>query len=328
MRQVKLFVAVVVLVAWCSAAAFAAPPAPQQTLRAAAQVLEETRALQVRAIPDSLLKDAQAVAVVPSVVKIGVIVGGRHGRGIVVTRDQDGAWTAPTFVELTGGSVGWQLGVQSTDVVLVFKNKQGIENLLSGGKFTLGADAAVAAGPVGRQAAAATDAQLKAEVYSYSRSRGLFAGVALDGSVLSVDQAATAAFQQGGEAATEDVARLMAALEQQPTPAAGDGKVATVSTTRIGATQKSLQETYNRLQRRLPAEWREYLALAPELFAEQGTLSVAEDALKRYDRVAADAKYEALTTTAEFQETHALLGGYVAELYESGTVALPPPPRD
>ncbi len=309
--------------------AIAADPVPQQTLQAAAQVLEDTRALRVQAIPDALMADAQAVAVVPSVVKIGLIVGARHGRGIVVVRDKVGAWTSPTFIELSGGSVGWQLGVQRTDVVLVFKNKQGIENLLSGNKFTLGADAAVAAGPVGRQASAATDEQLRAEVYSYSRSRGLFAGVALEGSMLSLDSAATAAFEQAGEESAADVGRLLAALDNTPTAATAEAALGSGQTKSLLATQTKLRKSFGQLNNRLPSEWRTYLAVAPEVFAEQGqAFGAVEETLKRYDRVAAEPKYEALTSTEDFQRTHTLLGRYLTELHEANAVALPPPPTD
>jgi lipid-binding SYLF domain-containing protein len=133
-----------------------------------------------------LLADAEAIAVIPNVIKAGLVVGGRHGKGLLAVRQRDGVWSNPSYVSLSGGSVGFQAGVQATDVVLVFRTRRGVDNVVNG-KFTLGADAAVAAGPVGRTASAATDAQLRAEIYSYSRSRGLFAGVALDGAVLSID---------------------------------------------------------------------------------------------------------------------------------------------
>jgi SH3 domain-containing YSC84-like protein 1 len=312
------------LVAGMVHAALAAPT-PQQTLQAATQVLAETRSLRVQSIPDSLMANAQAVAVIPGVVKVGVIVGGRHGRGIVVVRDKDGAWTAPTFIELTGGSLGWQIGVQSSDVVLVFKNRQGVENLLTGSKFTLGADAAVAAGPVGRQASAATDEQLKAEVYSYSRSRGLFAGVALDGSVLSVDAAATASFQQAGDQATADVARLIAALDKPPAVEKSEVAFSSGPTTALRETQEQLRAAHDKLQGRLPVEWRDYLAIP--MAAENGPpVDVVEKVLKRYDKVAADARYEALISTPDFQSTHTLLGRLLTEVHEANAVALPPPP--
>jgi len=149
------------------------------------EVIETMRRIPEERIPPALLKNAQGIAVVPNVIKVGLVVGGRYGKGVLSVRRDDGRWSDPVFISIAGGSVGWQIGAQSTDVVLVFKSRKSIEGLTKR-KFTLGADAAVAAGPVGRQASAATDAQLKAEIYSYSRSRGLFAGVSLDGAVVEV----------------------------------------------------------------------------------------------------------------------------------------------
>jgi len=164
----------------------------EERARNAVTVLDEIMRSPDSAIPKRMLEEAYAVAVIPSVVKAGLVLGGRHGRGLVAVRSPDGTWSNPSFVKLSGGSIGFQAGVQSTDVVLVFRSARGVDSIVHG-KFTLGADAAVAAGPVGRTAEASTDGQLKAEIYSYSRSRGLFAGVALDGAVLSIDHAANAA---------------------------------------------------------------------------------------------------------------------------------------
>jgi len=169
----------------------------EATIQASSDVLTQFLALRVKEIPESLLSEAQAVAIIPNLIKVGFVVGGQHGKGIVVVKDpKTGGWTAPSFISLTGGSIGWQIGAQSSDIVLVFKTQRSVEGLLEG-KFTLGADAAVAAGPVGRQAKAATDAQLKAEIYSYARARGLFAGVAIDGSVLAIEHASNAAYYGG-----------------------------------------------------------------------------------------------------------------------------------
>jgi lipid-binding SYLF domain-containing protein len=159
----------------------------------ATQVLEEIRAQRDSAIPDRLLDRAYGIVVVPNVTKLAFIGGGRWGKGAMVVRDKDGRFTSPVFVTLAGASIGWQWGGTSTDIVLVFTTKAGIEGI-TGGKLTLGADAAVAAGPVGRAASAATDQSFAAEVYSYSRSRGLFAGVALDGTSISVDRKANGNF--------------------------------------------------------------------------------------------------------------------------------------
>lgn len=152
----------------------------------ASRVLAEIMSVPDKRVPNHLVEKAEAIAVIPDVVKAGLVLGGRHGRGLISVRSADGTWSNPSFLSITGGSIGFQAGVQSTDVVLVFRSRRGVEQIVNG-KFTLGADAAVAAGPVGRNAQASTDAQMKAEIYSYSRSRGLFAGVALDGSVLSID---------------------------------------------------------------------------------------------------------------------------------------------
>lgn len=152
----------------------------------ATRVLSEVMQAPDRRIPGRLLGEAEAIAVIPNVIKAGLIFGGRHGRGLISVRSPDGTWSNPSFITLNGGSVGFQAGVQSTDVVLLFRSRRGVDSIVNG-KFTLGADAAAAAGPVGRNAQAATDAELKAEIFSYSRSRGLFAGVSLDGSVLSID---------------------------------------------------------------------------------------------------------------------------------------------
>lgn len=159
----------------------------------ATDVLDQFMRIPEQAIPANLLARAYAVAVIPDVVKLGFGLGARHGRGIVVVRQDDGSWSAPAFVALTGGSIGWQIGAQSTDVILVFKTRKGVDGIANG-KLTLGADASVAAGPVGRQASAATDLEFEAEVVSYSRNRGLFAGVALEGSGVTMDQKANAAF--------------------------------------------------------------------------------------------------------------------------------------
>ena len=154
--------------------------------REALRVLDEIMQAPDRRLPGNLLKEAYAVAVIPDVLKAGFVIGGRHGQGLIAVKSADGTWSNPSFVSMGGGSVGFQAGVQSTDVVLVFRSQRGVESIVHG-KFTLGADAAVAAGPVGRDAQASTDAQLKAEIYSYSRARGLFAGVALDGSAITID---------------------------------------------------------------------------------------------------------------------------------------------
>jgi len=161
------------------------------------RVLKEIMMAPDKSIPKDLLQNAHAIAVIPDVIKAGFVVGGRHGDGLISVKTRDGTWSNPSFVSLTGGSVGFQAGVSSTDIVLVFRTQRGVDSIVNG-KFTLGADASAAAGPVGRSATASTDAQLKAEIYSYSRSRGLFAGAALDGSAITIDNDANQAVYGSG----------------------------------------------------------------------------------------------------------------------------------
>ena len=176
----------------------------QGRLLTASQILEELRTTRDQAIPDRLLERAYGIAVIPDLTKVAFFAGGRRGHGVLVVRDKQGRFTNPVFITMTGGSFGWQWGVQSTDIVLVFTTPKGVEGI-NGGKVTLGADASVAAGPVGRQAEAATDAAFKAEVYSYSRSRGVFAGLALDGTAITIDDPANAAFYRKPGIASGDI---------------------------------------------------------------------------------------------------------------------------
>ena len=173
-----------------SGPAFAGQPEDDRA-RNAVRVLAEIQKIPEQSIPDNLLDEARSVIVIPDTIKAGLVIGGRHGKGVMSVKTADGSWSSPVFVSLTGASIGFQVGVQSSDVVLVIRNDRSLDNIVNG-KFTLGADAAVAAGPVGRNAAAATDGQLKAEIWSWSRARGLFAGIALDGAVLQIDDGANA----------------------------------------------------------------------------------------------------------------------------------------
>jgi SH3 domain-containing YSC84-like protein 1 len=152
-------------------------------LDSAAAVLEEVMASPDRGIPQSILAGAYCVVVVPHYKKGAFVIGAQYGQGAATCRTPHG-WSAPVFVRLEGGSFGWQIGGQSTDLILVAMNEHGLQHMLAS-KFKLGADAAASAGPVGRNAQASTDASLHAEFLTYSRSRGLFAGLDLDGTVLS-----------------------------------------------------------------------------------------------------------------------------------------------
>lgn len=192
-RLTSIFAAI--FLSLCASATLAASELDYR-LDTATQVLNDLQRIPENAIPPALLNRAYAVAVIPSVTKGGFIVGGSYGRGIIVARRAEGTWSNPAFVRLIEGSVGFQAGLQSTDLILVFKSQRALDGL-SRGKITLGADASIAAGPVGRQATAATDLQMQSEIYSYARSRGFFAGVSLQGGSLAMDRKANGAYYQG-----------------------------------------------------------------------------------------------------------------------------------
>src|SRR5581483_9092942 len=155
-------------------------------IEASAKVLNEIMATPDKAIPDKVMSGAKCIAVIPSMVKIAVGFGGSHGKGVATCRTEHG-WSAPAPITITGGSWGLQLGGQAVDLVMVVMNQSGMDHLLSS-KFKLGADASAAAGPVGRDAGADTDIKMRSEVLTYSRARGLFAGVDLNGASLTQDK--------------------------------------------------------------------------------------------------------------------------------------------
>jgi lipid-binding SYLF domain-containing protein len=156
-------------------------------LDASTNVLNEIMATPDKAIPDKVMSDAKCVAVIPSMVKIAVGFGGSHGKGVATCRTEGGLWSAPAPITITGGSWGLQLGGQAVDLVMIVTNENGMQHLLSS-HFKLGADASAAAGPVGRDAGADTDLKMRAEVLAYSRARGIFAGIDLNGSVITQDK--------------------------------------------------------------------------------------------------------------------------------------------
>jgi lipid-binding SYLF domain-containing protein len=177
-----------------SLTALAADSREEARMITANQVLVEMQQMPDQGAPEFLLKRAHAIAIVPSVIKLGLGFGGRGGKGVLLVRDQtSGRWSNPSFITLAGGSFGLQAGVQSTDIILVFTTRKSVEGITDG-KMTLGGDASVAAGPVGRQASGATDIGFNAEIYAYSRAKGLFAGIALDGTVITIDSKANARY--------------------------------------------------------------------------------------------------------------------------------------
>ena len=176
-----------------SGSAFAAEETKaSERVQAAATVLDEIMGTADKAIPEEILKSSECVAVVPSLLKGGFVVGARYGRGLASCRTEKG-WSAPAFFTVSGGSFGFQIGGQAVDLIMLVMNKNGVKNLLES-KFQLGAGASAAAGPVGRHAEGTTDWKMRAEVLTYSRARGLFAGVELNGAVIKQDKDSTREF--------------------------------------------------------------------------------------------------------------------------------------
>ncbi|HZR65374.1 MAG TPA: lipid-binding SYLF domain-containing protein [Terriglobales bacterium] len=191
MKKLSLIVLVFGLIASCFAADEDDNPAADR-VKAASIVLEEIQAAPDTGIPDEVMGSAECVAVVPSMLKAGFVVGAQYGRGVASCRTAKG-WSDPAFFSITGGSFGFQIGGQAVDLVMLIMNHKGMENLLNS-KFKIGADATAAAGPVGRHAAADTDWKMRAQVLSYSRARGVFAGLELNGAVVKQDRESTRIF--------------------------------------------------------------------------------------------------------------------------------------
>lgn len=311
----------------------------QSTVDSASVVLREAMSRPLNRVPAALLADCHGVAIVPNVIKGSFIVGARRGKGLLFVRDADGTWHAPVFITLTGGNIGWQVGVQSSDIVLVFKTARSVQGILNG-KLTIGGDASAAAGPVGRQGAVATDGQLKAEIYTYSRSRGLFAGVSIDGSVIRVDQLATGTYYQSPDPSFPSV---VPASVMQLTRAVADyaGHAAAVSppdaeprfVKQVRADQPSmirdqLLQIAPGLFSLLDPQWTSYLAL-PLASGQSGepTLIAVQRTLEKYDRVAANPQYAELSARPEFRSVHGLLKHYEQTLSpHQPNLNLPPPP--
>lgn len=168
-----------------------AQPDQENKLLDAASVLDSFTLDDNSSIPGDLLRRARGIAVIPDLIRGGFFVGGRRGKGVLVVRDQNGNWSNPAFITLTGGSIGWQFGAESADIVLIFANDRSVRNIAAG-RFTIGGDASAVAGPVGRHNTAAVTFQ--SEIYAYVDSRGLFAGATLEGTRLGLDSRANIAF--------------------------------------------------------------------------------------------------------------------------------------
>jgi lipid-binding SYLF domain-containing protein len=174
----------------------------EQAIRALTEITQLSKPEEK--LPASLLSKCEGIAIFPGVIKAAYGIGGQYGRGLVVLKSGANGWTSPVFVSLIGGSVGWQIGVEKADIILVFRTRKGIDNIVAG-KLTLGAGASISAGPLGRSAEAATDLSLEAEILSYSKSKGLFAGISLKGATIQVDRDANSAFYGRGDVTPQEI---------------------------------------------------------------------------------------------------------------------------
>jgi lipid-binding SYLF domain-containing protein len=311
----------------------------EQTIKAAATVLNETMGTPLNRIPQAMLSNSHGVAIFPNVIKGGFIIGARRGRGVLFIRGENGVWDAPVFITMTGGNIGWQVGVQSSDIILVFKTPKSVQGVLSG-KLAIGADAAAAAGPIGRQGSVATDGKLQAEIYTYSRSRGLFAGVAIDGSVLSVDQVATSNYYRPAipgqptslPLSAQHLTQLIAAYVGSPIPVHGL-PVSNVSQqhelNESDLFRSQLQQVAPKLFQILDEPWRDYLSLPNDIFTGQQhpTSEALQAALVHYRVVDESPQWQSLANRPEFQSVFGLLGQYYQAISAvEVSLQLPPPP--
>ncbi len=192
-RKITIFALIALLVAGAAQAAFA-ETAHMRRIRLSTDLINKMATEQDADALADVIKSGKGVAIFPAVTKAGLGIGGQTGEGVVFLRQSNGRWTGPAFMGISGASIGFQIGVQSVGLVLVITNEQGLRAFTGGNSFKLGADVAIAAGPVGRDTSAATDGRAKASIYSYSMSKGLFAGISIDGSVINQNRDANKAY--------------------------------------------------------------------------------------------------------------------------------------
>jgi lipid-binding SYLF domain-containing protein len=324
---------------------------PEQVVVNATNVLAQTATMQ-SGIPQNLLAEAQGIVIIPNMIRGAFVIGLQHGRGVLLVRGPNGTWQPPQFVQMTGGSLGYQIGVQSTDLILVFRTQQSVANLMRG-TLKIGVDASAAAGPVGRQASAATDLPMQAEILSYSRARGAFLGVSIDGSSISLDPSSQALYYQPPGVMPPSAMQLIQMVTSmsggaspaivppvQPTVATGPpiapaGPPATAPVPaapqapgNLESARQQLDAVSRQLAANLDDQWSKFLALPPEVYMpnQSPNLQSIEQAISRYEAVAADPRYTALTSRPEFQDT--LKGLWRLGELQQGTqqLRLPPPP--
>ncbi len=313
-----------------------ANPSDQVVLNATS-VLAQTMTMQ-SGIPQNLLAGAQGIVIVPNMLRGAFIFGAQYGRGILLVRNPQGGWQAPRMVTMGGGSFGYQIGVQATDLVLVFRTPQSVANLLAG-TLKIGVDASAAAGPIGRQTSAATDLQMGAEILSYSRARGLFAGVSIDGSVISLDPAADALYYQPPGTIPASAMQLLqvvnaysAAPQMVPAPGqpAGGATWVPQGSNNLEAVRQQLDTSSRQLAANLDNSWKEYLALPPDVYTPNQTLNMPalQQAATRYEDIARRPEYAALQARPEFQATLQSLRQITSiRAAANPTLQLPPPPK-
>jgi lipid-binding SYLF domain-containing protein len=309
-------------------------------------VFSQALQMQQNEIPRNLLANAQAIAIIPGMVKGAFVFGVQHGKGVLVYRDPSGAWQAPRMIDITGGSVGYQIGIQATDLILVFRTQNSVQNLLRG-TLKVGVDASAAAGPIGRQTSASTDTQTGAEILSYSRARGVFAGVSIDGSAISLDPRAEAIYYQPPGSFPASAAQLLQwinaytaqptvapvpAVGQMPPPSTGGWAAAGQRGGDAEATRQQLETSARKLFAAPDVDnaWKNYLALPPEVYQANQVPSpqAVQQTVQRYEDIARRPEYAALYTRTEFQQTLAALKRMGEVRTASSTSStLPPPPK-
>lgn len=325
----------------------------------ATSVLQELTTGTTLQLPEQLLASAEGVAIVPHYVRGAFVIGVAGGRGVLVTRDANRNWQAPEFITIGGGSIGWQAGVQATDLVLVFRSPRSLNNMRTG-KLTLGANASAAAGPIGRYASAATDASAQAEIFTYSKSRGLFAGVALDGASLQIDVPATQAYYQtalGGPGVipqsalglVNELSRFSTTVPSaepnnapsdlapsvNPFPASSSlPEVSDAATAPLAPRivigpggMATLENAVSSLLPHVDDQWKAYLAL-PTNWQGANEISAQEiySTLTRYERVATNPQFAALRALPAFEQAIKELQTLAVQTPQAYQLKLPPPP--
>ncbi len=344
------FYAIVLAIAAFATTAFAQYAVVQnpaeKTVVDATTVFSQAMMMPQNEIPRSLLSGAQAIAIIPDMVRGAFVFGAQYGHGVLVMRDANGAWQAPRMITIAGGSFGYQIGVQATDLILVFRTPQSVQSLLRG-TLKVGVDASAAIGPVGRQTSAGTDFRTAAEILSYSRARGAYVGASIDGSSISLDPSAEAIYYQPPGVFPASAAQLLqvinaytaqpivapAPVNGQVAPAPGTGWVASGQHPADVETARQQLETASRqLSTNLDDSWKRYLALPPEVYMANQTPNpqALQQALQHYENVSRNPEYAALQVRPEFQQTLAALRRMTDVRTASNTstsLQLPPPPK-